>query len=59
MQGCRVKSVVSTVPVEVQMSSTVELMREGRCALHTRLACYKFLITYGLHFSVFNIAAFW
>ncbi|DBB17796.1 TPA: hypothetical protein ACH3X3_002824 [Trebouxia sp. C0006] len=41
------------------MSSTVELMREGRCALHTRLACYKFLITYGLHFSVFNIAAFW
>ncbi|KAL0038469.1 hypothetical protein WJX77_007492 [Trebouxia sp. C0004] len=41
------------------ISSAVELIREGRCALHTRLACYKFLITYGLHFSVFNIAAFW
>ena len=47
------------VVVSVQVSSTVELMREGRCALHTRLAVYKFLIAYGLHFSVLNIACYW
>ena len=43
----------------VQVSSSVKLVREGRCALHTRLACYKFLITYGLHMSVLNIACYW
>ena len=43
----------------VQVGSIVDLLREGRCALHTRLACYKFLITYGLHFSVLNIACYW
>lgn len=42
-----------------QVGSIVDLLREGRCALHTRLACYKFLITYGLHFSVLNIACYW
>ncbi|KAL3158258.1 hypothetical protein ABBQ38_010509 [Trebouxia sp. C0009 RCD-2024] len=39
--------------------SIVDLLREGRCALHTRLACYKFLITYGLHFSVLNLVCTW
>ena len=50
---------VSAVFGAVQVKSIVDLMREGRCALHTRLACYKFLITYGLHFSVLNIACYW
>lgn len=45
--------------VVAQVSSAVALMREGRCALHTRLAVYKFLIAYGLHFSVLNIACYW
>ena len=43
----------------MQIGSIVKLVREGRCALHTRLACYKFLITYGLHMSVLNIAQYW
>ena len=45
--------------LSAQVGSIVDLLREGRCALHTRLACYKFLITYGLHFSVLNIACYW
>lgn len=50
---------LTAVECVVQVGSIVDLVREGRCALHTRLACYKFLITYGLHFSVLNIACYW
>lgn len=41
------------------MASVVELLREGRAALHTSFACYKFLIIYGLSFSIFKLTANW
>jgi cation-transporting ATPase 13A3/4/5 len=37
----------------------VDLLKEGRAALHTSLACYKFLIMYGQLFSVVKLASFW
>jgi magnesium-transporting ATPase (P-type) len=43
----------------VQVASVVELLREGRAALHTSFACYKFLIIYGLSFSIFKLTANW
>lgn len=42
-----------------QVTSVVELLREGRGALHTSFACYKFLITYGLMFSILKLCAYW
>ena len=33
-------------------------MREGRSALHTSVAAYKFLITYGLLFSVLKLTCY-
>lgn len=42
-----------------QVASVVELLREGRGALHTSFACYKFLITYGLMFSILKLCAYW
>ncbi|KAG0585432.1 hypothetical protein KC19_2G011200 [Ceratodon purpureus] len=41
------------------VASVVELLREGRGALHTSFACYKFLITYGLMFSILKLCAYW
>jgi predicted P-type ATPase len=41
------------------VASVVELLREGRAALHTSFACYKFLIIYGLSFSIFKLTANW
>jgi len=34
-------------------------LREGRAALHTSIASYKFLITYGLLFSVLKLACYY
>lgn len=39
--------------------SPLELLREGRGALHTSFACYKFLIMYGLMFSIFKLCCYW
>ncbi|MCO5602074.1 hypothetical protein L7F22_056201 [Adiantum nelumboides] len=39
--------------------SPVDLLREGRGALHTSFACYKFLIMYGLTFSIFKLCSYW
>lgn len=39
--------------------STVDLLREGRGALHTSFACYKFLIMYGLMFSILKLCCYW
>ncbi|KAH7415779.1 hypothetical protein KP509_14G060200 [Ceratopteris richardii] len=39
--------------------SSVDLLKEGRGALHTSFACYKFLIMYGLMFSVFKLICYW
>nr|PNR41660.1 hypothetical protein PHYPA_019065 [Physcomitrium patens] len=44
---------------EKSVASTVELIREGRGALHTSFACYKFLIMYGLMFSILKLCAYW
>uniref|UniRef100_A0A0G4HJG7 P-type ATPase A domain-containing protein n=1 Tax=Chromera velia CCMP2878 TaxID=1169474 RepID=A0A0G4HJG7_9ALVE len=37
----------------------VTVLKEGRCALQTSLSCYKFLVLYGLLFSVLKICSFW
>ena len=37
----------------------VTLLREGRCALATSFASFKFLITYGQLFSVVKLAAYY
>ncbi|KAL3676685.1 hypothetical protein R1sor_026633 [Riccia sorocarpa] len=39
--------------------SVVDLLREGRGALHTSFACYKFLIMYGLMFSILKLCCYW
>ena len=39
--------------------SVVDLLREGRCALATSFASYKFLVTYGQLFSVLKLVCFW
>ncbi|MCO5602078.1 hypothetical protein L7F22_056205 [Adiantum nelumboides] len=44
---------------EKSILSTVDLLREGRGALHTSFACYKFLIMYGLMFSIFKLCCYW
>ncbi|EFJ32188.1 hypothetical protein SELMODRAFT_439526 [Selaginella moellendorffii] len=41
------------------IESVVDLLREGRAALHTSFACYKFLIIYGLMFSILKLCAYW
>ncbi|KAJ7563253.1 hypothetical protein O6H91_03G102700 [Diphasiastrum complanatum] len=41
------------------VKSVVDLVREGRGALHTSFACYKFLIMYGLMFSILKLCAYW
>jgi magnesium-transporting ATPase (P-type) len=40
------------------IQSVVDLLREGRCALATSFAGYKFLITYGQLFSVLKVIGF-
>ena len=35
--------------------SVVDLLREGKCALHTNLSSYKFLIMYGQLFSLWKV----
>ncbi|BBN19120.1 hypothetical protein MPTK1_8g08050 [Marchantia polymorpha subsp. ruderalis] len=53
-------SVVSPfTSVTQSVSSVVDLVREGRGCLHTSLACYKFLIIYGLTFSILKLACNW
>ncbi|CAM6091151.1 unnamed protein product [Calypogeia fissa] len=53
-------SVVSPFTSETKsVVSVVDLLREGRGALHTSFACYKFLIMYGLTFSIFKLACNW
>lgn len=42
-----------------QVAAVEELLREGRAALHTSIASYKFLITYGLLFSVLKLACYY
>lgn len=37
----------------------MDLVKEGRAALHTSFACYKFLITYGLLFSILKLNSYW
>eukprot|EP00250_Pteridium_aquilinum_P014895 c22269_g1_i1 orf=370-4158(-) len=44
---------------EKSILSPVDLLREGRGALHTSFACYKFLIMYGLMFSIFKLCCYW
>ncbi|KAI5068182.1 hypothetical protein GOP47_0017102 [Adiantum capillus-veneris] len=44
---------------EKSILSVVDLLREGRGALHTSFACYKFLIMYGLMFSIFKLCCYW
>ncbi|KAJ7537387.1 hypothetical protein O6H91_11G004100 [Diphasiastrum complanatum] len=39
--------------------SVVDLLIEGRGALHTSFASYKFIIMYGLMFSVFKLCCYW
>lgn len=41
------------------ITSAVELVREGRADLHTSFACYKFLIIYGLSFSILKLSFNW
>ncbi|BBN18845.1 hypothetical protein MPTK1_8g05990 [Marchantia polymorpha subsp. ruderalis] len=41
------------------VASVVDLLREGRGALHTSFACYKFLIMYGLMFSILKLCCYW
>ena len=41
------------------VSSVVDLLREGRGALHTSIAAYKFLIMYGLLFSVLKLSFYY
>lgn len=53
-------SVVSPFTTKTNsIMSAVDLLREGRCSLHTSFAVFKFLITYGLLFSLFKLASFW
>ncbi|XP_063901419.1 polyamine-transporting ATPase 13A3-like [Zophobas morio] len=40
-------------------SSAVDLVREGRAALHTSFAVYKFLICYGQLFSMVKLCSFY
>lgn len=42
----------------LQVSAVEELLREGRAALHTSIGAYKFLIMYGLLFSVLKLACY-
>lgn len=37
----------------------VDLLREGRGALHTSFAAVKFLVIYGLNFSVLKLGSYW
>eukprot|EP00873_Tetraselmis_striata_P045781 jgi/Tetstr1/466045/TSEL_010632.t1 len=39
--------------------NVVDLLREGKAALHTNLSSYKFLIMYGQLFSVWKLTAFY
>ncbi|EFJ04479.1 hypothetical protein SELMODRAFT_432379 [Selaginella moellendorffii] len=39
--------------------AVVDSLREARGALHTSFACYKFLIIYGLQFSIFKLCCYW
>ncbi|XP_024527352.1 probable cation-transporting ATPase 13A4 [Selaginella moellendorffii] len=41
------------------VQAVVDLLREARGALHTSFACYKFLIIYGLQFSIFKLCCYW
>ena len=41
-----------------QVAAVEELLREGRSALHTSIGAYKFLIMYGLLFSVLKLACY-
>jgi len=41
------------------VTAVVDLLREGRGALHTSIAAYKFLITYGLLFSVLKLSFYY
>ncbi|KAH9540758.1 hypothetical protein CY35_14G023000 [Sphagnum magellanicum] len=41
------------------VTSVMDLLREGRAALHTSFACYKFLIMYGLMFSILKLCCYW
>jgi hypothetical protein len=45
--------------VGVQVASVVDLLREGRGALHTCFGSFKFLIMYGLLFSVLKLCSYW
>ena len=40
-------------------ASVVDLLREGRGALHTSIAAYKYLIMYGLLFSVLKLSFYY
>lgn len=39
--------------------SVVELLKEGRCALHTSFGAYKFIIIYGQLFAILKLCSFW
>ena len=39
--------------------SVVDLLKEGKAALHTNISSYKFLIIYGLLFSVWKLTGFY
>lgn len=41
------------------MLSVVELLKEGRCALHTSFGAYKFIIMYGQLFALLKLCSFW
>uniref|UniRef100_A0A0G4GDT0 Cation-transporting P-type ATPase C-terminal domain-containing protein n=1 Tax=Chromera velia CCMP2878 TaxID=1169474 RepID=A0A0G4GDT0_9ALVE len=41
-----------------RVGDVVTLLKEGRCALQTSLACYKLIVLYGLLFSVLKIWGF-
>lgn len=37
-------------------SSVVDLLKEGKCALHTNLASYRFLVMYGQLFAIWKVS---
>ena len=45
--------------ISEQVQSVVDLVSEGRGALHTSFAAVKFLIIYGLNFSVLKLCSYW
>ena len=45
-------------PSHLQVLAVEELLREGRSALHTSVAAYKFLIMYGLLFSILKLTCY-